>query len=257
MRLKGGTLLLLLASVIVIVAVLVLNNQPAAAPDTPATPTGETSGPIFPDIFDTTAQEAIVRFEAVNNQTGEKTVMTKDDAGVWTVVEATNASDLATDQVKAVGTMSILASLTATDRFTTDKLADFGLDAPTHTLTLTDKDGKTYTVKVGRQAPANPRYYALVNDDAQTVYVLPKDLVDNLVRQMIAVPPYVASPTPTATPTRTPNPLSEVDMTATAAVEQTATSVALTQVAEATAEATGESTPEPAPLATPTATAAP
>ncbi len=257
MRLRGGTLILLLASIVIIAAVLVLNNQPAAAPDAAPTPTGETSGPIFPEIFDTTAQEVIVRFEATNNQTGEKTIMTKDDAGVWTVAEATNANDLATDQVKAVGTMSILASLTAVDRFTTDKLADFGLDAPTHTLTLTDKEGKTYTVRVGRQAPANPRYYALVNDDAQTVYVLPKDLIDNIVRQMIAVPPYVASPTPTATATRTPNPYSEVEMTATAAVEQTATSVALTQVAEATAEATGESTPEPAPPATPTATAAP
>jgi hypothetical protein len=148
--------------------VLLLNNQPASAPGGTATATGVAgSGPLFPDIADVANQNKIVRFEAVDVAFSGKVVMTKDEAGVWTVSEATNTQTLATDQTKAVGTMSVLASLSAVDRFETDKLADFGLDAPKYTLLLTDSDGKTYGVKVGNKAAANPRYYVLVNDDVK------------------------------------------------------------------------------------------
>lgn len=263
MRLNRGTLGLILASIVVIAAVLLLNNQPASAPGGTPTATGVAgSGPLFPDIADVNNQGKIVRFEVVDVAFSSKVVMTKDEAGVWTVSEATNTQTLATDQTKAVGTMSVLASLSAVDRFETDKLADFGLDAPKYTLLLTDSDGKTYGVKVGNKAAANPRYYVLVNDDVKNVYVVPKDLVDGLIGQ-IANPAYVASPTPTASPTSTPNPYSEVEQTATAAVELqnlfatlTATAQATAEAtadstSEATAEATGEVTVEAAPSATP------
>lgn len=251
MKLNRGTLLLALASLVVIIAMLALSGQPASAPNGTPTPTGEGAGPIFPEIADTTAQAGIVRFEVVNNTDGSKVVMTKDDAGVWTVAEATNAQQLATDQTKAVNAMSQLASLSAAERFTADNLADFGLDAPQYTLTLTDKDGKTYIVRVGNKASATPRYYALVNDDTTTIYFLQATAVDGLTRN-IAQPAYVPSPTPTATPTATPNPYSEVEQTATAQVEQqnffatlTATFAAPEATAEVTSEATAEATASP------------
>ncbi|MEZ4669680.1 MAG: DUF4340 domain-containing protein [Anaerolineae bacterium] len=262
MRFNRGTLGLIVVSIVVIAAVLLFNNQQASAPSAAATATGAPgSGPLFPDISDVNNQSKIVRFEVVDTTANSKVVMTKDEAGVWTVADATNTQALATDQTKAVGTMSVLASLAAVDRFETDKLADFGLDAPKYTMTLTDSDGKTYAVKVGNKAAANPRYYVLVNDDVKTVFLVTKDLVDGLIGQ-IANPAYVASPTPTATATKTPNPYSEVEQTATAEVELQNLFATLTATvqSEATAEATSEAAAQEAATFTPvppTATAQP
>lgn len=243
MRLNRGTILLLLVSLVVIVAVLALNNQRTSAPDvTPSATALAEAGPIFPAIADVDDQGNIVRFEVTDNSAGTKIVMTKDEADVWTVEESASPDDLATDQTKAVGTMSVLASLNALDRFTTENLAEFGLDEPTYTLVLTDSEDQTYTLKIGNQSPANPRYYALVDDDTGTVYVVQKDLVDNLTRQ-ITQPPYVPSPTPTATATATANPFSEVQQTATAAAQQTATAEAIATI-EATVEVTADTTAE-------------
>src|SRR5512134_3670145 len=112
MKLDRGTLLLALASLVIIVVVVVLSNQQAAAPDLAATPTDNPdAGPVFPDIAAVENQSGIVRFEVVNNTDDTRIVMTKDAAGVWTVDESASTDVLATDQTKAVGTMSVLASL--------------------------------------------------------------------------------------------------------------------------------------------------
>lgn len=252
MRLNRGTLLLGLASIIVIVAVVVLSNQPGGLTVSTGTPTAtaQSAGPLFPDINSVDNQSKINRFEIINNTDSSKVIMTKDAASVWTVTEATNKQALATDQTKAVGMMSNLASLTAIDKFTTDKLADYGLDKPAYTMTLTDSDNKTYTVKVGSKAATTPRYYVLANDDTQNVYLVQNTTIDMLISN-IAIPAYVASPTPTATFTATPNPYSEVEQTATAAVEQQQMIITLTAMAqptggapEATSEVTGEVTAE-------------
>lgn len=266
MRLNRGTLVLIAVSVIVIAVLMVLSNQPASAPsDTTATPTAS-AGPVFAEIA--TDQSKIVRFEVIKAEDGSKVVMTKDAASVWSVAEATFTQALATDQNKASSAVTSLASLVAIDKFETDKPADFGLDAPKFTLTLTDSDGKTYTVKIGSQSVANPRYYAFVGDDSKNVYVLTKDVIDGLTGQ-IAIPAYVASPTPTPTSSPTPNPYSEVEQTATQnAIQQqvygtmTATALGTSQptpvpptaesTAEVTAEATAETTEAVAPAATST-----
>jgi len=221
MRLNRGTIILGLASLIVLVAVIVLSNQPGGLTVNTGTPTAtaESAGPLFPDISTTDSQSKIVRFEIVNTTDNSKVVMTKDAASVWTVSEATNAQQLATDQTKAVGMMSNLASLTAIEKFETDKLADYGLDKPKYTMTLTDSAGKTYVVKVGNKATTTPRYYVLKDDDTKTVYLVQNTTVDMLIAN-IAIPAYVASPTPSPTATASPNPYSEVEQTATAVVEQ-------------------------------------
>jgi uncharacterized protein DUF4340 len=270
MRLNRGTIILGLASLIVLVAVIVLSNQPGGLTVNTGTPTAtaESAGPLFPDISTTDSQSKIVRFEIVNTTDNSKVVMTKDAASVWTVSEATNAQQLATDQTKAVGMMSNLASLTAIEKFETDKLADYGLDKPKYTMTLTDSAGKTYVVKVGNKATTTPRYYVLKDDDTKTVYLVQNTTVDMLIAN-IAIPAYVASPTPSPTATASPNPYSEVEQTATAVIEQQNFMVTLTAMArvtpgtpEATGEATGEVTAQVAPPASatplpPTATTAP
>ncbi len=242
MRLNRGTLLLILASLVVIVGALVLSNQPAAAPEN-GTPTATPSaGPVFEGL-DTTN---VVRLEIIKTEDSGKVVMTKDAANVWTIAEATNPQTLATDQTKATDVVSKLAEVTALDKFESETLADFGLDKPTYTMTMTDADGKTYIIKVGNKSAVNPRYFALVNDDAKTVYVLPADVIDGLTVQIVN-PAYVASPTPTLTLTATPNPYSEVEQTQTAEAELQqlyADLTATAQVPESTAEATAETTAE-------------
>lgn len=68
-----------------------------------------------------------------------------------------------------------------------------------------------------------------------TVYLLPKRVVDGVLNY-IDTPPYVPAPTDTPTPFPTANPYSEVEQTATAGVELTATQQAfeaiMTQMAE-------------------------
>jgi hypothetical protein len=264
MRLNRGTLVLGLVSIIVIAAVILLSNQPGGLTVTGTpTATAQTAGPLFPEISTTDKQSGIVRFEIDNNTDQSKVVMTKDAASVWTVSEATHAQQLATDQTKAVGMMSNLAALTAVETFTTDKVSDFGLDKPTYTLTLTDSAGKTYSIKVGNKATTSPRYYVLKDDDAKNVYLVQSSTIDMLIGN-IAIPAYVASPTPSPTFTATANPYSEVEQTATAAVEQANLAITLTAYAsitpgtpEATTEATGEVTAESTAQVAPAATTAP
>ncbi|MBA3873871.1 MAG: DUF4340 domain-containing protein [Anaerolineae bacterium] len=258
MRLNRGTILLGLVSIIVIAAVVLLSNQPGGLTVDTGTPTAtaESAGPLFPDINSVDTQSKIVRFEIDNTADSTKVVMTKDAASVWTVSEATNAQQLATDQTKAVGMMSNLASLTAIEKFTTDKVADYGLDKPAYIMTLTDSAGKTYVVKVGKKATTTPRYYVLINDDAKTVYLVQNSTVDMLIAN-IAIPAYVASPTPLPSLTPSPNPYSEVEQTATAVVEQQQFIVTLTAMAETTSEATGEVTPETTAQIAPAATTVP
>jgi hypothetical protein len=246
MRLNRGTIVLLVASLVVIIVVGVISSQRATAPDITPTTTlaAAAAGPLFPDIAPTDNQGNINRFEVVDSLTSTRFAMTKDDGGVWTIAESGSPQELATDQTRAVGTMSNLASLAATDSFTTHNLADFGLDQPRYVMTLTAKDGTTYSIKVGNQSPTNPRYYALKDADTTTVYIVPKEIVD-LLAATIVNPPYVATPTPSPTLTATPNPVSEVDQTATAVIVQTATAQAtLEMTAEVTAEATDDATAE-------------
>ncbi|MCA0454499.1 MAG: DUF4340 domain-containing protein [Chloroflexi bacterium] len=245
MRLNRGTLSLGLISVIVIVAALLLSQQEANNPasGTPTATSAAVTGPLFPDIAAVDAQSKIVRFEVVNTTDQSKVVMTKDAASVWTVAEATNSQELATDQTKAVGMMSNLASLEAVDQFTAESLVEYGLDTPDYILTLTDSDGKTYVVNVGNKTVTTPRYYVTINDDKQTVYLVQGSTIDMLVAN-IAIPAYVPSPTPQPTLTPSPNPYSEVEQTATAVVDQQNFALTLTAIVEVTAEATSEATAE-------------
>ena len=257
MRLNRGTLSLGLISVIVIVAALLFSQQSTnnGASGTPTPTSAAVTGPLFPDIASTDNQSKIVRFEIVNTADQSKVVMTKDAASVWTVEEATNSQELATDQTKAVGMMSNLASLESVDQFTTETLADYGLDTPDYILTLTDSDGKTYVVNVGNKTVTTPRYYVTINDDKQTVYLAQGSTLDMLIAN-IAIPAYVPSPTPLPTLTPSPNPYSEVEQTATAVVELQNFALTLTAIVEVTAEATSEATAEATSAAETTAEAA-
>lgn len=72
---------------------------------------------------------------------------------------------------------------------------------------------------------------------SQTIYLVPKDVVDALINYIIS-PPYLPLPTSTPTLLPTANPFSEVEQTATAAVEQTATAIPLALTSTALAQPT-------------------
>jgi protein-disulfide isomerase len=235
MRLNSRTVILLIVSLVVIVAVLLITN-PASAPSETATPVAG-SGPVFGELDQTT----ITSITITNNETGEQTVVAKDEGGAWAITDATNSTDRATDHQQVTTALETFAALASSESFSADDLAVYGLDSPDYTLVMTAADGATYTVLVGNQTPANPRYYALINDDPATVYAVQQTQVNQLTN-LIATPPYVPPPTATATFTPSPNPYSEVEQTATAVVEQTATTETL--FAQLTAESTSEVTAE-------------
>ncbi len=223
MRLNRGTLILLLASLVVIAVVLVLSNNQASAPGaetvTPsAFSTAATVGPLLPDAD----QANVASIEVTDNQTGYSTVLTKGGTDIWSIASATYSSDRETDQAAASLAVTSLVALQANDSFESDKLSDFGLDNPTHVITITNNDGTQYVIYVGNKNPAGNRNYILVTTE-----------------QGVEITPAADS-------------TAESTSEATSEATTEATAEATTEVAEATAEATtetieatAEATPEP------------
>lgn len=240
MRLNRGTLILILVSVGVIIAALLLNNSQVTAPQVEPTPSSETvAGPLFPDLDAGT----LTTFEVHDNRAFMHTQLGRDSEGGqsgeagqilanWTITDTSAAMDYETDAIKAQTAITTFAGLQSVNSFPLDgELSSFSLDNPNYTLTATDSGGKTYSLKLGTTNAAN-RTYALVNDDAQTIYLLRQTDVQPLL-DLVIMPPYVATSTPTITPTSTPNPYSEVEQTQTATIEQvTQTAIAATLAAE-------------------------
>jgi hypothetical protein len=203
MRLDPRTIGLLGFIALVFAAVAFFNNQREAslsATGTPAFPTAVTTGPIFGAID----QLRVVRYEIRSNTDATFVVMSRDTANVWTVQDGTNKADRLTDQVLATGSMGVLVSLAASDRFPATDLAPFGLTAPAFTFSFTLDDGTMRTLSVGNTAPGGLAYYGQVDGQGDVV-VIPQDFTFRLSR-LIAEPPYVAAPTATPIPTFTPDP---------------------------------------------------
>ncbi|MBP1756952.1 MAG: hypothetical protein H6Q59_3350, partial [Firmicutes bacterium] len=75
------------------------------------------------------------------------------------------------DRIKSM--LGVIDEITATRMVaeSPEKLADFGLDAPTSILVATLADGSSVTLQIGNKVNAGNGYYALVNDDKK-VYLL-------------------------------------------------------------------------------------
>lgn len=256
MRLNRSTLILVAVSIIVIVGVLLLNNTQVEAPTATAVPTA-VRVTVFSDLDATT----LTSLQVVDNETEDRVVLTREGE-TWNVSEASFSQDLATDSEKAQERINTFATMESLEQFTVEdetKLAPFGLDTPTHTITASDDEGNTYTLEIGDRSRVSQRFYALVNGDKLTVHQFTATKVQELTN-MVDQPPYVPSPTPTSTFTSTPNPYSEVQQTETAeAAAPTMTAEFLTAIAppEATEEATAEPTEAPAETDAPTTTPSP
>lgn len=98
----------------------------------------------------------------------ETTRVERDSAGAWRITAPEN---FATDSDAVYQWTSALSTLNA-DKVIEEKpadLASFGLAAPAATITVTLKNGKTHTVKLGDEAPVGGGTFAQTGDSARVV----------------------------------------------------------------------------------------
>lgn len=123
---------------------------------------------------------------AFSYQVSGETLSFTKDGDEW-VYDQDTSQDLDEDVVN--GMIEKAASLTADDSFDDyDSLADYGLDQPSNTITLTTKESTT-TLYLGNQNAMTSQYY-LMTGDGETVYAVDNTLsttfsktVDSLVKE--------------------------------------------------------------------------
>ena len=85
--------------------------------------------------------------------------------------------DFPVKQTSIEGKLSSVASTTASRQIeiSTDKLADYGLDEPVNTISVTDADGNETTFEIGDQNGTSSEYYCRLNGGNQ-VYMISSSL---------------------------------------------------------------------------------
>lgn len=100
------------------------------------------------------------------------------------------------DQVRVNGAAVRMGQLTASQVITTaTNLAQYGLDAPELTVTLTISSGQKITLYTGSETPVGGSRYLRLADDPASVYLVFSFAVDDL-RRLIEDPPLAPTPLP-------------------------------------------------------------
>ncbi len=114
-------------------------------------------------------QTAITHFEILRK--AESTLaLSKDASGSWQI---TSPKLFAADQDAVSGILSVVSSLNS-DRLIDDKATDlsaYGLSAPSLTLQIATKNGKTQTLEIGDQTPTSSGFYAALSGDPRVFTV--------------------------------------------------------------------------------------
>lgn len=109
--------------------------------------------------------EAAITKLALKKKDAEPIVLTKNNSGVWQIVQPTA---LKADQTAVSGALSTLSSLRS-ERMVDDKASDlkqYGLDQPSVEVDITAKD-KTRKLLIGDDTPAGSAVYAMLADDSR------------------------------------------------------------------------------------------
>jgi hypothetical protein len=141
----------------------------------------------------------------------QKVLVEKDEQGNWVL----QPSGLPGDRVRITSVLSRLASLQATRQVTdapTD-LAQYGLDNPNLTATVTQTDGSSYILQTGARAPSDAGTYVKKADEP-AVFLIANQIVTDLerlvteppIQQPTPTPAAIPSPSPASTPEPTPTP---------------------------------------------------
>ncbi len=193
MKLNRNTLLLVIISVAVIAAVFLLNNQQTSAPDNEDATEAE-AAPAFPEL----SAEDVTRLEVVDSAT-EASVVAERDGEAWTVQAETLADGADPDTAAIDAALGQFVGLEISDRFAAEALADFGLEPPAYTISLSQGDDQTLTLQIGSKNPSSNRYYGLLDGGEDVLLLSTVPAVDGLLGWTTA-PPVVAPPTPTPEP---------------------------------------------------------
>jgi Domain of unknown function (DUF4340) len=129
-------------------------------------------------------QAAITRFEILRKAEPSLAV-SKDASGSWQII---SPKSFAADQDAVLGVLSAVSSLNA-DRLIDDKATDlssYGLAAPSLTLQIATKDGKTQSLLIGDQTPTSSGVYAALAGDPRvfTVATTVKSSIDKSVNDL-------------------------------------------------------------------------
>jgi hypothetical protein len=203
--------------VVVLIGALIISVLPASAPPAPdIIPTLAGGGPLFPDM----AEATITSLAVEDLATGLRVSYIRNSTGVWTLVDDT--SGYVIDSAAMERNAAAFAGLVANDRFMSDALPDYGLEAPAYLVLVRMADGATAELYVGGTNDAGDRRYVVAamhvppGEGAPTAEFTPEpdsyiltgeqlvstvvaSLIDNWI-MMFNTPTYVPTPPPTLTP---------------------------------------------------------
>ncbi|MFQ5594424.1 MAG: DUF4340 domain-containing protein [Anaerolineae bacterium] len=178
----------LLVVLIVLGGVVVwVNRQGGGKTDANATPT--------PAPLTSLATSDVASIKVVQ---GDQSITVEHQDTGWVIAGDSPQPAGETKVTQALGRLTGLKpTRTLTD---VQNLADFGLEEPAWTITLTPKQGDAVVFNVGDENPRGTSRYLQVAGDP-SIYLVPKFTVED-VQKWLEEPPY--PPTPTPEPTETP-----------------------------------------------------
>ncbi|MBS1253520.1 MAG: hypothetical protein MAG451_02569 [Anaerolineales bacterium] len=183
-----NTAILLIVLVILGGAVFFVNRQGLAETDSDATPT--------PAPLTSLAASDV---QSVEIEEGDKSITVERQDEKWVIA---GDSPEPAGEAKVTTTLNRLTGLKPTKTLDdVQDVADFGLEEPAWTITLTPKDGDSVVYRVGDENPRGTSRYLQVDGDA-AIRLVPKSNVEG-VREWLEEPPY--PPTPTPEPPATPS----------------------------------------------------
>ncbi|MFN8382717.1 MAG: DUF4340 domain-containing protein [Anaerolineales bacterium] len=180
-----GTWIALLLLVILIGGAYYINKNKAASADAEATATTE---PSF--IFSTSSTVSSIEVKPAD---GEAVKVSRNKDGVW-ALELPFATEANQGLVEAAA--SQVTALKITNEVDADP-SIFGFDSPSYLITVAFTDGTTSKLEVGDPTPTNTGYYVRV--DGKKMVIVGLSSIDALTN-LVAAPPYLNTPTPTALP---------------------------------------------------------
>jgi hypothetical protein len=177
--------------VILLAGFLILRNQKETA-EAAATPANETTF-----VFDATA--GTPSSIEVKPADGNTVKVVRNAENVW-VMELPIKTEA--DQSTAEAAAAQISSLRLVSEVDGNDPAIFGVNDPSHTITVEFSSGETHTLDVGDSTPTNSGYY--VRLDKGRIMVVGLSGIDALLN-LASFPPYLNTPTPSPLPpTETP-----------------------------------------------------
>lgn len=189
-KFNAGTWITVLIFIGLVVAAIYLNRkkETVAAEATPV------SGPSY--LFSVSVEGNPTSIEIAPAE-GEAVKLLRNSENIWALELPREAE---ADQGLAEAAATQLSALEILSEVDSDP-AIFGLDTPSHVISLEFANGKKHTLEVGDSTPTNSGYYVRLDKDKMMIVDLSG--IDSLV-QLAVAPPYL--PTPTLEVTVTPTP---------------------------------------------------